>query len=195
MSRTNTSVYGIFPDQTSISEAVNALRAVGFRTTDISVLFPENVGTKDFGHQKSSKAPEGAVAGGSAGAVLGGMLGWFAGMGTLAIHGLEPFAVAGPLMGMLSGLGVGMLTGSLTGAITGATIPEYEAKRFSGRIRRGGILISVHCDNQDWAKSAANTLRRSGAQDISSSSEAKADFAVSEKPMPRSHAVSSTFLL
>jgi hypothetical protein len=194
MSRTNRSVYGIFPDQTSISEAVNALRAVGFRSTDISILYPDNVGTKDFGHQKSTKAPEGAVAGGSAGAILGGMLGWFAGMGTLAIHGLEPFAVAGPLMGMLSGLGVGMLAGSLTGALTGASFPEYEAKRFTGRIRRGGILISVHCDNVDWAKAASNTLRRSGAQDIGTSPEAKADFAVSEKPMPRSHAVSSTLL-
>ena len=195
MSHANTSVYGIFPDQTSISEAVNALRAVGFRTTDISILFPDNVGTKDFGHQKSSKAPEGAVAGGSAGAILGGMLGWFAGMGTLALHGLEPFAVAGPLMGLLSGLGLGMLAGSVSGAVTGATFPEYEAKRFAGRIRSGGILISVHCDDLDWAKAATNTLRRSGAQDIGSSSEAKADFAVSEKPMPRSHAVSSTFLL
>ena len=194
MSHANTSVYGIFPDQTSISEAVNALRAIGFRTTDISVLFPDNVGTKDFGHQKSSKAPEGAVAGGSAGAILGGMLGWFAGMGTLALHGLEPFAVAGPLMGMLSGLGVGMLAGSVTGALTGATFPEYEAKRFAGRIRRGGILISVHCDDLDWAKTARNTLRKSGAQDIGSSSEAKADFAVSEKPMPRSHAVTSNLL-
>ncbi len=195
MSRANTSVYGIFPDQTAISEAVNALRAVGFRTTDISILFPDNVGTKDFGHQKSSKAPEGAVAGGSAGAILGGMLGWFAGMGILAVPGLEPFAVAGPVMGMLSGLGVGMLAGSVTGAVTGATFPEYEAKRFAGRIRSGGILISVHCDDLDWAKAATNTLRRSGAQDIGSASEAKADFAVSEKPMPRSHAVSSTFFL
>lgn len=194
MSHANTSVYGIFPDQTSISEAVNALRAVGFRTTDISILFPDNVGTKDFGHQKSSKAPEGAVAGGSAGAILGGMLGWFAGMGILTLHGLEPFAVAGPLMGMLSGLGLGMLAGSVTGAVTGASFPEYEAKRFAGRIRSGGILISVHCDDLEWAKTAANTLRRSGAQDIGSSSEAKADFAVSEKPMPRSHAITSTLL-
>jgi hypothetical protein len=194
MSRTNTSTYGIYPDQSSISEAVNALKAVGFRTTDISILFPDNVGTKDFGHQKSSKAPEGAVAGGSAGAILGSMLGWFAGMGILAFHGLEPFAVAGPVMGMLSGLGLGMLFGAVTGALTGATIPEYEAKRFAGRIRRGGILLSVHCDNQDWAKTAMNTLKRSGAQDIGTSSEAKADFAVSERPMPRSHIVHSTFL-
>jgi hypothetical protein len=194
MSHVNTSTYGIFPDQSSISEAVNALKAVGFRTTDISILFPDNVGTKDFGHQKSSKAPEGAVAGGSAGAILGSMFGWFAGIGTLAIPGLEPFAVAGPIMGMLSGLGLGMLFGGVTGAIAGATVPEYEAKRFVGRIRRGGILISVHCDNSDWTKTAIKTLKRSGALDIGTSSEAKADFAVSEKPMPRSHAVSSTFL-
>jgi len=194
MSRTNTSAYGIYSDEHSVSEAVNSLKAVGFRTTDISILFPENVGTKDFGHQKSTKAPEGAVAGGSAGAVLGSALGWLAGMGTLAIHGLEPFAVAGPVMGMLSGLGIGMFLGSVTGALTGATIPEYEAKRFAGRIRSGGILLSVHCDNADWSKTAVNTLKKTGAQDIGVSSEAKADFAVSERPMPRSHIATSTFL-
>jgi hypothetical protein len=194
MLRANTSTYGIFSDQNSISEAVNALKAAGFRSTDISILFPDNVGTKDFGHQKSTKAPEGAVAGGSAGAIVGGMVGWFAGMGTLAIHALAPVAVAGPVMGMLSGLGVGMLVGAITGALSGATIPEYEAKRYAGRIRRGGILISVHCDNPDWAKIAVKTLKRAGAQDISSSGEAKADFAVSERPMPRSHIMTSTFL-
>src|ERR1700710_2117745 len=123
MLRANTSTYGIFPDQNSISEAVNALKAAGFRTTDISILFPDNVGTKDFGHQKSTKAPEGAVAGGGAGAVLGSLLGWMAGMGTFAIHGLEPFAVAGPVMGMLSGLGLGMLLGAITGALAGFTVP------------------------------------------------------------------------
>jgi len=194
MSRTNTSAYGIYADQNSVSEAVNSLKAVGFRTTDISILFPENVGTKDFGHRKSTKAPEGAVAGGGAGALLGSLFGWFAGVGTLAIHGLEPFAVAGPVMGMLSGLGLGMLFGSITGALAGMTVPEYEAKRFAGRIRRGGILLSVHCDDADWAKTAVNTLKKSGAQDIGTSTEAKADFAVSEKPMRRSHIATSTFL-
>jgi len=194
MSRINTSTYGIYADQNSVSEAVNSLKAVGFRTTDISILFPENVGTKDFGHRKSTKAPEGAVAGGSLGAVLGSLLGWFAGLGSFAIHGLEPFAVAGPIMGMLSGLGMGMFLGAITGALGGATVPEYEAKRFAGRIRRGGILLSVHCDNSDWSKTAINTLKKSGAQDIGTSSEAKADFAVSEKPMRRSHIATSTFL-
>jgi len=194
MSRTNTSTYGIYADQNSVSEAVNSLKAVGFRTTDISILFPENVGTKDFGHRKSTKAPEGAVAGGSLGAVLGSLFGWFAGIGSLAIHGLEPFAIAGPIMGMLSGLGMGMALGAITGALAGANIPEYEAKRFAGRIRRGGILLSVHCDNADWSKTAVNTLKKSGAQDIGTSSEAKADFAVSEKPMRRSHIATSTFL-
>lgn len=182
----NTAAYGIYPDQTTVSEAVDALKHAGFRNTDISVLFPENLGTKDFGHEKHTKAPEGAVAGASSGAIIGGALGWLAGIGALAIPGIGPFVAAGPIVAMLSGIGVGGTVGGFTGALIGVGIPEYEAKRYEGRIRNGGILLSVHCDNSDWVKRAKEILDHSGAADIATSSEAKADFAVSEKPFARS---------
>jgi hypothetical protein len=185
MAGKNTSVFGIYPDQLTAEDAVEALKEAGFRNTDISALFPDNKGTKDFAHEKQTKAPEGAVTGGTTGAVIGGTLGWLAGIGSLAIPGIGPFIAAGPIMAMLGGIGVGGAVGGLTGALIGAGIPEYEAKRYEGRIRHGGILISVHCDNTDWVKRAKEILTHTGAEDISSSSEAKADFAASDKPLPR----------
>jgi hypothetical protein len=185
MAGKNTSVFGIYPDQLTAEDAVEALKEAGFRNTDISALFPDNKGTKDFAHEKQTKAPEGAVTGGTTGAVIGGTLGWLAGIGSLAIPGIGLFIAAGPIMGMLGGIGVGGAVGGLTGALIGAGIPEYEAKRYEGRIRHGGILISVHCDNADWVKRAKEILANTGAEDIASSSEAKADFAASDKPLPR----------
>jgi hypothetical protein len=181
----NTSAFGIYRDQTTVSEAVDALKQAGFRSTDISVLFPENSGTKDFAHEKHTKAPEGAVAGASSGAIIGGALGWLAGIGALAIPGIGPFIAAGPIVAMLSGVGVGGTLGGFTGALIGVGIPEYEAKRYEGRIRNGGILLSVHCDNSDWAKRAKELLEHTGATDISTSTEARADFAAAERPEPR----------
>lgn len=186
MSRANTSVYSIFRDQATVQDAVDSLRNKGFRSTDISVLFPENEGTKDFAHEKHTKAPEGAVVGGGSGALLGAALGWLVGAGTLLVPGLEQFAAAGPIVATVSGLGAGMSLGGLLGAAAGATLPEYEAKRYEGRIRRGGILLSVHCDNGDWTKMALAIVRAAGGLDISSAHEARADFARSAKPMPRS---------
>jgi hypothetical protein len=139
-----------------------------------------------MGHEKASKAPEGATAGGLSGGVLGGTLGWLAGIGALAIPGLGPLVAAGPIMGMLSGIGVGAAVGGVAGALVGFGIPEYEAKRYEGRIRDGGILLSVHADNSDWVKRAEKILETTGASDIGSASEAKADFARTEKPVPRS---------
>ena len=185
MSGKNVAAFGLYPDQTTVSEAVDALKHAGFRNTDISVLFPENFGSKDFGHEKHTKAPEGAVAGASSGAIVGGALGWLVGIGALAIPGIGPFVAAGPIMGMLSGIGVGGTVGGFTGALVGVGIPEYEAKRYEGRIRNGGILLSVHCDNSDWVKRAKKTLHHTGASDIATTGEAKADFAVTEKPMAR----------
>jgi len=185
MAGKNTAVFGIYPDQLTAEDAVEALKEAGFRNTDISALFPDNKGTKDFAHEKQTKAPEGAVTGGTTGAVIGGTLGWLAGIGSLAIPGIGLFIAAGPIMGMLGGIGVGGAVGGLTGALIGAGIPEYEAKRYEGRIRHGGILISVHCDNADWVKRAKEILNNTGAEDIASSSEAKADFAASDKPLPR----------
>jgi len=185
MSKRNISVFGIYPDQESVGEAIEQLKAAGFRSTDVSVLSAENLGSKDFGHEKHTKAPEGAVAGGGLGAVVGAAAGWLAGAGALLVPGMEPVAMAGPVMGMLSGMGAGVTVGGLVGALVGSGVPEFEAKRYEGRIRRGGILVSVHCDNPEWAKTARSLLKRTGARDIASAGEAKADFARTEKPLPR----------
>jgi len=182
----NTSVFGIFRTRADVSNAVDALRNAGYRNTDISALFPENVGTKDFAHKKNTKAPEGAAAGAASGAVLGGALGWLVGIGALAIPGVGPFIAAGPIMASLAGGGAGAVTGGLVGALVGLGMPEYEAKRYEGRIKEGGILLSVHCDSSEWVKRAKDIIERTGATDISSAGEASADFAKTEKPMPRS---------
>jgi hypothetical protein len=185
MSGKNTAVFGIYPQYADVENGVDALKSAGFRSTDISVLFPENVGTKDFAHEKGTKAPEGATAGAGTGAVIGGGLGWLAGIGALAIPGLGPFIAAGPIVAALAGLGVGGAVGGFTGALIGLGIPEYEAKRYEGRVKSGGILLSVHSDSSDWTKRAKEILELTGAEDISSTSEAKADFAKSDKPMRR----------
>jgi hypothetical protein len=181
----NTAVFGIYPTQESVENSVDALKLAGFRNTDISVLFPSNVGTKDFAHEKNTKAPEGAAAGAGTGAVVGGTLGWLAGIGALAIPGLGPFIAAGPIMVALAGVGVGGTIGGLTGALIGMGIPEYEAKRYEGRIKGGGILLSVHSDDPTWTAKAEHILKNTGAQDISSTGEASADYAISDKPLPR----------
>jgi hypothetical protein len=182
---TNTAVYGLYNDRPGIEEAVDALKQAGFRKTDISVLLPENVGSKDFAHEKNTKAPEGAIAGAGSGAVLGGALGWVAGIGLLAIPGLGPFIAAGPIMGLLAGVGVGGTVGSIVGALLGMGLPEYEAKRFEGRIKQGGILLSVHCDDSEWVKRAKHILTNTGASDVASASEARADFMIADKPFPK----------
>ena len=185
MAGKNTAVFGIYPTYASLEAGVDALKAAGFRNTDISVLFPENEGTKDFAHEKGTKAPEGATAGAGTGAAIGGTLGWLAGIGALAIPGLGPFIAAGPIMAALAGAGVGGAVGGFTGALIGMGIPEYEAKRYEGRIKNGGTLLSVHSDNSEWTKRAKEILERTGAQDISSTGEASADFSKSDRPMPR----------
>jgi hypothetical protein len=185
MAGKNTAVFGIYPDYATVENGVDALKAAGYRNTDISVLFPENVGTKDFAHEKGTKAPEGAATGAGTGAVIGGGLGWLAGIGALAIPGLGPFIAAGPIMAALAGVGVGGAIGGITGALIGMGIPEYEAKRYEGRVKSGGILLSVHSDNSEWTKRAKEILEHTGAQDISSTGEASADFSKSDKPMLR----------
>ena len=184
MSR-NVSVFGLYPSREMVSHAVDSLKAAGFRNTDISVLFPENEGTKDFAHEKSTKAPEGATTGVASGALLGGALGWLAGIGALAIPGVGPFIAAGPIMSALAGVGTGAMAGGIVGALVGLGMPEYEAKRYEGRIKHGGILLSVHCDDVAWTKLAKHILESTGGEDIAASAEAGADFAVSDKPRPR----------
>jgi hypothetical protein len=185
MAGKNTSVFGIYRDTVSLAGGLQALRNASFRSTDISVLMPENAGTKDFVHEKDSKAPEGATTGAASGAVIGGVLGWLVGMGALAIPGLGPFIAAGPIMSMLAGAGAVGTVGGLVGSLIGLGIPEYEAKRYEGRVKSGGILISVHCDNSEWVKRAKKILEETGAEDISSSGEAKADYAMSDRPGTR----------
>lgn len=185
MAGKNTAVFGIYPTYASVEGGVEALVSAGFRKEDISVLMPENVGSKDFAHEKGTKAPEGAATGAGTGGVVGGVLGVLAGVGLLAIPGLGPFIAAGPIMAGLAGLGVGAAVGGIAGALIGMGIPEYEAKRYEGRIKEGGILLSVHSDNSDWTKRAKEILERTGAQDISSTGEAGADYAKSDQPLPR----------
>jgi hypothetical protein len=178
----NIAVFGIYQNRPSVENAVEELRRADFRGTDISVLFSENIGTKDFAHEKQTKAPEGATTGAGTGAVIGGTLGWLSGIGMLAIPGIGPFIAAGPIMAALAGMGVGGAVGGITGALIGLGIPEYEAKRYEGRVRSGGILLSVHADNSEWKNRALDILKRTGAEDIGSEGEAKADFGESDKP-------------
>jgi hypothetical protein len=182
----NIAVFGIYRSRPEVEEAVQALKNSDFRATDISVLFSENVGTKDFAVEKHTKIPEGSSAGAGTGAVIGGVLGWLTGIGLLAIPGVGPFIAAGPIVAMLAGLGAGGVIGGVAGALVGMGIPEYEAKRYEGHIKEGGILLSVHSDNDDWKRRALAILKQTGAADIGSEGEVKADFASSDKPGPRS---------
>jgi hypothetical protein len=175
MANKKTAVFGIYPDQSRVERGVSDLKAGGFSNNDISVLFPQKEGTKDFAHEKNTKAPEGATTGAGTGALLGGGLGWLVGIGALAIPGLGPFIAAGPIMAALAGAGVGGAVGGLTGALIGMGIPEYEAKRYEGRVKDGGILLSVHSDTSEEIKRAKEILERTGAQDISSTGEATGD--------------------
>lgn len=172
----NKSVLGIYATRNGVENAVQAFKDGGFSNTDISVLLPENLGSKEIATDKATKAPEGATTGATSGAVIGGALGWLAGIGALAIPGVGPFIAAGPIMAALAGLGVGGAVGGVTGALVGLGIPEYEAKRYQGRIEKGGILVSVHCDTSDEISRAKKIMEVTGAEDVSSTSEASADY-------------------
>jgi hypothetical protein len=175
MGSKNKAVFGIYSRRAAVENATDALIQGGFSKNDISVLLPENLGTKDIGTEKATKAPEGAAAGASTGAVIGGTLGLLAGIGLLAIPGVGPLIAAGPIMASLAGLGVGGAVGGFTGALVGLGIPEYEAKRYEGRVKDGGILLSAHCDTSDEVKRAKDIMERAGGEDISSTGEASSD--------------------
>jgi hypothetical protein len=184
MASKNRSVFGIYQDWRAGEEAMDALHTAGFRRADISVLFQANQGTKDFAHQKSTKGPEGAAIGGVIGGIVGGVLGWLTSLGLLAIPDLSALAVAGPIVSALAGMGAVGAIGGLIGGVAGLGAPEYEAKRFEGRIKQGDVLMSVHCDNDDWVKRARSVLLQTGAECIGSAREPKADLQVSDKPTP-----------
>src|SRR6266576_3659790 len=159
MAGKNTAAFGIYKSRVQAERAVDSMLAAGFSNNDISVLLPDSQSSKEFAHEKNTKMPEGTATGATAGGAIGGTLGLLAGIGSLAIPGVGPFIAAGPIMGALAGLGVGGAVGGVVGALVGMGIPEYEAKRYEGRIKEGGILLSVHCDNDDWIKRAKTVLR------------------------------------
>nr|WP_116810135.1 DUF3341 domain-containing protein [Steroidobacter cummioxidans] len=165
-------VYGIANTPEQAESIVTRLQSSGVSTSDISVLFPDKAGTRDFAHEKNTKAPEGATTGGLAGMGVGGALGLLAGIGALAIPGVGPLIAAGPIMGALSGAAVGGATGGLIGALVGLGIPELEAKQYEGKVRAGNILISVHTENGEERARAKQVLEEAGATDVSSTSEA-----------------------
>jgi hypothetical protein len=175
MAEKKTAVFGIYSTREAAERAADAIVKAGFSTSDISVLLPENFGNRAIGTEKSTKAPEGATAGGTTGALLGGALGMLAGIGALAIPGVGPLIAAGPIMATLAGAGVGGAIGGIAGALVGLGIPEYEAKRYEGRIQKGGILLSVHCASSDEVKRAKEIIERAGGEDVSSTSEASVD--------------------
>src|SRR5450631_3540447 len=171
----NKSVFGIYSSRSGVENAVVALKDAGFQHSDVSVLLPENLGSKEIATEKNTKAPEGATTGAGSGAIIGGTLGWLVGIGALAIPGLGPFIAAGPIMAALAGIGVGGAVGGVTGALIGMGIPEFEAKRYEGRLQKGGILLSVHCDTAEEIKNAKGILESSGAEDVSSTGESSTD--------------------
>jgi hypothetical protein len=169
-------VFGIYSTRAAVENAADALVKAGFPSSDISVLLPESLGgPKEMGTEKATKAPEGTAAGVTTGGLIGGTLGVLAGVGLLAIPGLGPFIAAGPIMAGLAGLGVGGAVGGVTGALIGMGIPEFEAKRYEGRLQKGGILLSVHCDTSEEIKRAKDIVERTGGEDVTSTGEASSD--------------------
>jgi hypothetical protein len=168
------SVFCIATSRDQAEQIVGQLKAASFSNNDISVLFPDKETSRDFAHEKNTKAPEGAVTGASTGGVLGGALGWIAGIGALAIPGVGPFIAAGPIIAALSGAAVGAAVGGIAGGLIGLGIPEIEAKRYEGKIRQGNLLISVHTENSDEISRAKDIFTNAGAQDICTTGEASA---------------------
>jgi len=169
--------YGIYPDRASFERALEALRLAEFRNSDISAILPDrDRTTKDLAHEINSKAPEGIATGAGAGAAVGGILGWLVGIGALAIPGIGPLVAAGPVVAALAGAGAAGATGGLVGGLIGAGIPEIEAKRYAGRIRDGAYLISVHCDDRQWANKAEEILETTGGRDVVKTTEATPDY-------------------
>jgi hypothetical protein len=179
---------GIYPDRATVSDAISVLHKAGYRATDISVLWSDNEGSKDFAHEKHTKAPEGAATGAAVGAAVGAALTWLVSIQIVTITGLGPLIAAGPVLAALAGAGAGGMLGWSAGLLAGLRMTKYVAKRYAGRIRRGGILLSVHCDSQEWCERAKKTLRDTGARNISAASEAAADYGTTDRPTERAPA-------
>jgi hypothetical protein len=171
MAGKNTAVFGIYATVALAETAADRLIASGFSNQDVSVLMSDNEGSRQFATEKNTKAPEGTTTGVTTGGIIGGTLGILAGIGTLAIPGVGPLIAAGPIMAGLAGLGIGGAVGGVVGALVGMGIPEYEAKRYEGRVKNGGVLLSAHCDTSDEVSRAKEVLKATGAEDISSAGE------------------------
>ena len=184
---TKKAVVGLVASYLQAENIVSALKGAGFSNNDISALFPDRNGTRDFAHETNTKAPEGAVAGVGAGGAIGGTIGLLAGLGALAIPGLGPFIAAGPIMAALSGAAAGATVGGLTGALIGMGIPEVEAKLYEGKVKNGNILLSVHTDNSKERERAKRILERGGACDIVSMSEESVSAAYSSPGQVRAN--------
>jgi hypothetical protein len=189
----NISVVGIYPDRTTVSDAVNVLQKAGYRTTDISVLSSDNQGSKDFAHEKRTKALDGAATGAAAGALVFAALAWFVSTRSFPVPAFAPLVAAGPVLAALAGAGAGGALGWIVGLLAGLRVTEYVARRYAGRIRRGGILLSVHCDSPEWCERAKKTLHDTGARSISSAPEAAADYGTADKPTERAPVTVAAF--
>jgi Protein of unknown function (DUF3341) len=187
----NMSVMGIYSDRTTVANALNFLTKAGYRAADISVLASDNQGSKEFAHEKHNKALQGAAIGAAAGAIVGAALAWLVSTQPVTVTALGSLATAGPVLAASARAGAGATLGWIIGLLMGLRLTEYVAKRYAGRIRRGGILLSVHCDSPEWCDRARKTLKDTGAQDISSAAETPADYGTTDKPTERAPAVAA----
>jgi hypothetical protein len=186
MSGKKVAVFGIYPTRSAVENGISSLLNAGFTDSDISILLPESLsGAKEMGMEKATKAPEGTAVGVTTGGVIGGALGLLVGIGALAIPGIGPLIAAGPIVAALAGLGVGGTVGGLTGALIGLGMPEFEAKRYEGRMSKGGILLSVHCDTSDEIKRGKQVLEATRAEDVSSTGESSTDASKSDQQNAR----------
>jgi hypothetical protein len=187
----NMSVMGIYSDRSTVSDALNFLTKAGYRAADISVLASDNQGSKEFAHEKHNKALHGAAIGAAVGAVFGAAFAWLLSTQPVTVTALGPLVSAGSVLAAVAGAGAGGTLGWIIGLLMGLRLTEYVAKRYAGRIRRGGILLSVHCDSPEWCDRARKTLKDTGARDISSAAETAADYGTTDKPTERAPAVAA----
>lgn len=186
MSDKNTAVFGIYTNYSGVQSGADALKSAGFRVSDVAALVPENQGSKDLAHEKHSKGPEGFMTGAIIGGIIGGVLAGLINRSVISITGTGPIASCELVVAVLCGIGALGILGAIIGGFTGLAKPEFEAKRYQGRIKRGGLLLSVHCDAAKWRDQAKKILKQTGAESIADSPEAGADYAETDRPLPRS---------